>query len=242
MNRTFQRIIFQSKAVLCLVLMLNLSIWTLGCGQAGLSLLGEITIPLTPDHELTTLLKGTDFEGATAVVVNPSTHQFRLVFPDVRREISGAYALPNGQPQLTSLTLTTPAQSVTLQINADKRVTQISNNLGSTWDRPAEWNAQGSAAAASPSTPAAPPSAPAAPSARTIVPGADEYLQANAQLLELARQLDQQNGTGDGSAKAEQSSLFWVPAVFLSIAFVNAGIVTTLIFIFQLIVLINIIL
>ena len=242
MKRSFDGILFQAKAVLCLVLTLNLSIWTLGCGQAGFSLFGEITVPLTPDHQLTALLKGSDFEGATAVVVNPSTHQFRLTFPDGQRDISGSYALSNGQPELTTLTLTTATKSATIQVDSSKHVTQIASNQGSAWDRPGEWNTQGSTAATAPTAPAA-PRAPVAPSAaRTVSPGADAYLQANAQLLELARQVDQQNGTGDDSAKTEQSSLFWVPAALLAFVFVPAGIVATLIFVFELIVIINVIL
>jgi hypothetical protein len=240
MNRSIRSIIFGSKVVLCLTLTLNLSVWAMGCGQVGYSLLGEVTIPLTADHPLAAALKGSDFEGATALAVSPSTHQFRLIFPDGRREMSGTYQPADGQARLTAVTLTTAAQSVTLQLDGDKHVTQIVNNAGSQWQRPAEWNTQGSYVPGAPAAPRA-PAAPSAPSSgRTIAPDADAYLQANAELLELARQADQQSGDDTGGlVKAEQSSLFWVPFALLNLVFVPGGVLATLLFVFQVIALID---
>ncbi len=231
MNRNYGAIIFKTKAVLCLLLTANLSIWGLGCGQVGYSLLGEVVIPLTADHELTEALKGSEFEGATAVAVNPGTQTFRLIFPDGDRQLSGTYINKQGGAELTSVTLATPTQTATLQLGHGQRVTQITSTLGSTWSRPAEWDPPAGSFATAPAAPAA-PAAPSAPSAaREISGAASGYLEANAELLELARQLDEQRGSS--TDKADQNSLVWVAGALLHLVFGPGGIAATLIFIFQ---------
>lgn len=233
MNRNYGAIVFKTKAVLCLLLTANLSIWGLGCGQVGYSLLGEVVIPLTADHELTEALKGSEFEGATAVAVNPGTQTFRLIFPDSERELSGTYINKQTGAELTSVTLATPTQTATLQLGPGQRVTQITSTLGSTWARPAEWDQAASTYAAAPAAPSA-PSAPSAPAAaREISSDASGYLEANAQLLELARQLDEQRGSSID--KTDQSSLVWAAGALLHLVFGGGGIAATLIFIFQVI-------
>jgi len=231
MKRDYQKIIFKAKAVLGVLLTANLCIWGLGCGQVGYSLLGERIIQLTEDHPLTAALKGSDFEGATALAVNPGARTFRLIFPDGQRQLSGTYTNTQTQVELTTVNLTTATQSATLQLGAGQRVVQIASTIGSTWTRPVEWDQAAGNFATAPEAPTAPgaPSWPAA--ARGI--SADAYADANAQLLDLARELDAQGGYGDSAGKAEQSSLIWAAGALLHLVFFPGGIAATLLFIFQ---------
>jgi len=242
MNLALCKTTFKLKAILCVVLTLNVSIWALGCGAVGASLfLGEKTIALTPDHPLTEALNGSDFEGATAVDVSPSTNQFRVIFPNAERELSGSYAMIAGQAVVIGLTFTKGAELLTLKLDAEKRITDIVSNQGQRWQRPVEWNTQ---------APRAPgfATAPAAPTAKTSTSDVDAYLQANSQLLELATQLDQQSGAEDladdasaTSVKAGESSFAWAAAALIAFVFVPGGIFAGLVWVLQLIVLLNLI-
>lgn len=231
MKRDYQAIIFRAKAVLCLLLTANVCIWGLGCGQVGYSMLGEVVIQLTEDHPLTSALKGSEFEGATAIVVNPGMQTFRLIFPDEQRGLSGTYVNAPTAVELTSITLTTAQQTATLQLGTGQRVTQIVSTIGSTWWRPAEWDQTTGNYATAPKAPAA-TGAPSAPSAAKEIT-TDAYAAANAELLGLAQQLDAENGYGDSTVKADQSSFFWAAGALLHLVFVPGGIWATLVFIFQ---------
>jgi len=231
MKRNCQEIIFKAKAVLGVLLTANLCLWGLGCGQVGYSLLGERIIQLTEDHPLTAALKGSDFEGATALAVNPGTQTFRLIFPNGQRQLSGSYTNTQAQVELTSITLITAAQSATLQFGAGQRVVQIASTTGSTWTRPIEWDQATGNFATAPKAPTA-PGAPSTPGAARGI-SANAYTEANAQLLDLARELDVESGYGDSASKADQSSFFWAAGALLHLVFVPGGIAATLLFIFQ---------
>jgi len=229
------RIIFKLKAVVCLMLMLNLSLWSLGCGSAATALfVGDQVISLTADHPLTEALSGSEFAGATAVELSHTTNQFRVIYPDGDRNISGSFATVNGQTAITSLAMTSGSKSVALLINSAKEITQIASNEGATWQRPASWNSS------APGAPSA-PSAPSAATAKTsLVDEANAFVQANAQLLDLAAEIDAESDGDLAVGKAGQSSLFWAVALW-SLILVPGGIHATLLFIIQLLVVLGII-
>ncbi len=229
------RIMFKLKAVFCLLLMLNLCLWSLGCGSAATALfVGDKTISLTADHPLTEALSGSDFAGASAIELSTATNQFRVIYPDDNRNISGSFATVNGETAVTNLTITNGQKSVALLINNAKEITRIASNEGTSWYRPASWNSN------APSAPTA-PSAPAAAGAKTSMDDAtDAFVQANAQLLELAAEIDAESDDGLTADKVGQSSLVWAVALW-SLILVPGGIYTTLLFIIQLLVALGII-
>jgi len=210
MNRVLASLIFKGKATLCVLLMMHLCLWSAGCGQLGQMLPdGSLYVALTPDHPLAAQFDGTVFEGATAVIIHPDSHQFQVVFPDADRQFSGTYAITPAGPTITQLTMATGDESMTFTLDDVKAITSITSSRGANWVRPTDW---------------------AAPAVDANARGVDAYVQANQQLLDLAEQSDQEAGlttggsdqaaTGSTSSptKVADSSLAVLGAVALSFA------------------------
>lgn len=256
MTRETHSIAVKIKAVLCIALTFNLCVWTLGCGQVGNSLFaGEQTISLLPDDALTQQLAGSAFEGATAIKVDASGNQFRLVFPD-ERQLSGTFTSNSGTREIAQLIFRADSTTVTMNFN-NKAITDVSTSAGTEWQRPAEWNTQ---AAAAPSAPTAPTFKSAesdtpssvdpqlqssaegstyTPTPRTPKDSTSEveaYMQANAQLLALAADLDEQGvEPGDDGAKVSASSFAWGIATLAYLFWLPGGILATIIWVFQIV-------
>src|SRR5262245_28909718 len=100
------RNLFKMKSLLCAVLAIYGPIALTGCGNNTLGPgvpLEQIQIPLGPDHPLTQALEGTTFQGAVAMDILPGARQFRLIFPDDGRQVSGSYDLQAGEIILTDV-------------------------------------------------------------------------------------------------------------------------------------------
>ena len=86
----------KGKAVLCVLLILNLNYWT-GCGEAVLTpqntMPGQVErILLTPDHPVSQALAGSQFAGAVALDVDRASGEFSLVYADGEtKQASGRY-------------------------------------------------------------------------------------------------------------------------------------------------------
>jgi len=185
MNRALRRLNVKLKALLCVALIMNLSFWTVGCGQMAMEMPdGSFRIALTPGHPLTSHLQGSAFEGASAIEIKPGGQEFRLIFPDGAKEISGTFSDVSGQLEVTSLTMSQGSQSATLELDASSKcITSISTSTGHRWERPAEWG-----------TP------------EIVGDGADAYLEANHQLMEMAEELDDQQAFSGGSSTGDTVS------------------------------------
>ncbi|MCG8405330.1 MAG: hypothetical protein MI923_09050 [Phycisphaerales bacterium] len=163
------------KAVVCTALILNLHVWAGGCGLNGVFTVdGKIRIALTPDQPLTQTLAGSQFEGATAIEIDPAVNRFTLIFPTADREISGQYSLVKREFAITQLRLARGALSTDLALNNSKQVTSIEVSTGQRWERPAEWTGLTN---------------------DVLANGVDAYLAANIELVDQTRQLD----GGDGA-------------------------------------------
>ncbi|MEK6644668.1 MAG: putative Ig domain-containing protein [Planctomycetota bacterium] len=130
MKRRFQK----AKAVLCALLVCSAHYWS-GCGLSLSPNPDEgIVIPLTADHAVTKALSGTQFVGATAIVVFPSRGLFKLVFPDASREMSGHLSGAPGSHAAAEFTFARDGSSATMQINpVTKQVTNLSASNGFNW-------------------------------------------------------------------------------------------------------------
>lgn len=171
MNRSLRRVLFKTKAIVCIVLILNVQYWA-GCGAAPVSLPdGSYLVQLTADHALTQSLAGTAFSGATAVLINPTTNTFRVIFPDGVREISGRFDAGE-TVTLRQITIGRGAEQIQVSLDAAKHITQIANSNGAVWNRPADWTS----------------------SATTDENTLEAFKQANAELLDAAAALDAQAG------------------------------------------------
>lgn len=230
MNRRMRRLNAKLRALLGVALIVNLSFWTVGCGQMAVELPdGSMRIALTPGHPLTAHLVGTAFEGATAVEIKAGSQEFRFIFADEGRELSGSFTEVNGRPEVASLTMTRGPQSATMQVDpATKCITSITTSTGQSWERPADWTIP-----------------------QVVGDGANGYLDANRQLIEMAEQFDTEGafagttavGDEDGRnnispEKAEQMAFGPLAALFLSFGMVwlyPAGIAAALAWVIQLI-------
>jgi len=239
MNRSFEMFNFRAKAVLCMTLAVAMHV-VVGCGgpSSFFPASSNTLVALTPDHPMAQALAGTSFSNATAIVINPATNQFGLVFPDGSgQQISGTMTYENGQVQVNKLTLAQGSMSATLFFGANQEITNINTSAGPSWQRTVTTQT----AKASQAT--------GTPSARTN--NLESYLAANADLMQYAQQMDSQGVTStvvgqsiDQSAGTGQSvkadAAFWpLAAVFGAIIFIPLGIAATIIFILELVVVIN---
>lgn len=186
MLKKTRRLFSAAKAILCIVLVLNLHLWVGGCGIGGVVMIdGKLRVNLTPDQPLTQVLAGSAFEGATAIEIDPATHRFRLIFPDENRDISGQYNLNKGQFSITQFHVEQGSRTADLALNSSKQVTSIQTSTGLQWNRPSEWVGL---------------------PVETISSGVDAYVGANIELVDVARQFDGGGGervpptpVGDGT-------------------------------------------
>lgn len=227
MNRVWDRLVFKLKALLCVALVMNLGLWTFGCGQTAMEMPdGSIRLALTPGHPLAVHLQGSAFEGATALEIRPGGQEFRFIFPDDARSISGQFTEVNGRYEVSSLTMVRGTESATLELDpASKCITRMSTSGGYLWERPAEWG-----------TPA------------VAGDGVDAYLDANRELLALAEDVDGRPGDySDGEMggsspvspeKAGQAAFGPAAALLLALGMAvlhPAGIAAAVIWVIQLI-------
>jgi len=156
-------------------------------------LTGIMRIDLSPDHALTKALNKSVLVGAEAFELDPVRRSFRVVFADAGREVTGTYAVVDGAFTITQFTFGRLGRSVTMSLDLSKRVRTIVTDDGFAWQRPANWS--------------------------LIEPSSDGvkgYVEANAQLLDFAKGVDQgrppspNNGTtnpGGGDFDTELSAL-----------------------------------
>lgn len=220
--------LFKAKALLGVALVFNLVVVT-GCGQSALFLPESTeTLELSADHPLAQQLADTPFDGATAIQVDRSTKSFRLVYPDTNTQLSGKFATTEeGQAYVSSFTIGQGGQVVTLKINSRKEITDIDTSAGARWQR------------VSTAAPAA-PTAPRAPGAKAMASDIDAYLDANADLIAMAQQIDDQGGAQFGKDAASS-----FPFAFLALSYVwfaPWGVLLTLYFVFQVVVVLDLVL
>ncbi|MBN2561706.1 MAG: hypothetical protein JXQ75_12330, partial [Phycisphaerae bacterium] len=184
MKRTCHHHVFKLKALLCVLLTLNVQFWLGGCAPAPVPFSpGATRIELTPGHPLSMALRGSAFEGATAVEVDPGKGEFRLIFPDAGRQLSGKYAEANGTPTITEFHAANGLNSATIHLDISKHVTSITTSDGHVFTAPTDW-------ATSPAS----------------TEGANAYERANAQLLDFARQLNSQSNPGPSAGSGSGGS------------------------------------
>ncbi len=129
----FRQVIFKSKAVLCVLLVLNLHAWIAGCtGPAEITapLSGIVRIELSPDHALTKALNNSVLIGAEAFEIDPVRKSFRVIFAEANREVTGTYAVMDGAFTITEFTFGRFGRSVTMGLDLSKRVRTIVTDDG----------------------------------------------------------------------------------------------------------------
>ena len=125
MNILHHRTLFKMKSLLCMLLVLYGPIALIGCGNSMLGPgvpLAQIQIALGADHPLTQALAGTNFQGAVAMDIFPGARQFRLVFPDDERQVSGSYDSQGGEIILTQVNFKNDVGAATVEFDAQRRV------------------------------------------------------------------------------------------------------------------------
>jgi len=251
MNTSLDHRVFQAKAVLCIVLALNVQFWLGGCGISGCGFdaapfgslpAGTFRIELTPEHPLSVALRNTAFADARAVEIDPATRQFRVIFPDEVRQMSGKYVYEKGAPTVTEFRVAAGLASATMELDASKHVTRITTGDSGAAEPAARTStAPEPASVPTPSTPTVSlASNPTSDDHVWVTPaewlqapissvGANGYERANAQLLAFAREMDDK-----ASTKTSQASFAPVLLVFGVLAAIWAigAILSTLTIIF----------
>lgn len=181
-----QQVILKSRAALGALLVLNLHVWIAGCtGPAGIAapLAGILRIELSPDHALNKALNNSVLIGAEAFEIDPVRKSFRVIFAEENRNVTGTYAVINGAFTITQFTFGRFGRSVTMSLDLSKRVRTIVTDDGFVWQRPANWS--------------------------LIEPssdGVEGYVEANAQLLDVAKGVDQGQTPNPGNGTTNPGS------------------------------------
>lgn len=141
MNIIKPHLLFKMKSVLCALLMFYAPLIMAGCGNNLIGIdgaLSQLQIPLSPDDPLTQALAGTSFQGAVAINVLPGSQQFRLVFRDDVRQVSGHYSIEGGSFTISEFTFKNSDGSATVRLDGQRRVQSITSWDGESWSRPAD--------------------------------------------------------------------------------------------------------
>ncbi len=192
MNILHTRNLFKMKSVLCMLLMLYGPVVLTGCGNNPLGPgvpIAQLQIPISPDGSLSQALAGTSFQGAVAIAIMPASQQFRLIFRDDVRQVSGFYALKNGEFTLTGFSFKNADGSASVRLDSERKVESITTSGGESWERLAQDLA----------------------SARTTVtstdPSANPYMAANADLIQFAASMDQSTAVPTPSSSTSSGAL-----------------------------------
>ncbi|HKQ49077.1 MAG TPA: hypothetical protein VJZ71_13485 [Phycisphaerae bacterium] len=196
MNILHQRNLFKMKSVLCALLALYGPIALTGCGNNMLGPavpLAQIQIPLGPDHPLTAALAGTTFQGAVAMDILPVARQFRLVFRDEERQVSGSYDFQGGEIILTGVDFKNTTGAASVQFDPQRRVESITTSAGEAWVRPAD------------------------DVARAVETGdaANAYIAANADLIAIAQSMDENRGAASPTSNSSTGGSSTTPGVIV---------------------------
>ncbi|OWY73189.1 hypothetical protein B7486_02245 [cyanobacterium TDX16] len=128
-----RRFLYRLKALLCAALILNINYWA-GCGASSFDAAQAIRINLTPDHPLTLELNNTAFGGAIALEIDPSSNQFRLIYPEPDRIIQGGYGEGRDGLALTNLATSRRGKNTSMEFNPKtKQVTRVISARGDQW-------------------------------------------------------------------------------------------------------------
>ncbi|MCG8404496.1 MAG: hypothetical protein MI923_04775 [Phycisphaerales bacterium] len=166
----------QFTAILSVLLILNLHVWLGGCGNpAGIAAPVNTRGVLSPDHPLVRALENSALVGATGFEIDSVKSTFQVIFVDETHRLNGKYAQGHGGDYtITELAIGRQGDSVTLTFDLGKRVTSIRTGNGVTWQAPAKT----AASSIQPSS----------------AGGTQAYVDANVELLNLAREVDRQSG------------------------------------------------
>jgi len=183
MSSRLNRLIFQGKVTLCLILMVQMQFLMGGCGIGAGSLLpaDQLRIPINFGDEMNLALRNTPFSSATAIDVFPSQQNFSLVIPDSTRKLSGKYAFRDNAFTITEFFVQNANRSATIMMDDFKHVSRITTSNGLDWKLPPDTSKSNVASAIS-------------------ATGLDAYLQANSVLLDVAKQLDVESATAAGAS------------------------------------------
>ncbi|MCG8408182.1 MAG: Ig-like domain-containing protein, partial [Phycisphaerales bacterium] len=174
MTQYHRRLFSKAKAVLCVLLILNLNYW-IGCGQTLLTpqnpTPGDVErIPLPPDHPVSQALDGSQFAGAIAIDVDRASGRFSLAYADGEtKQASGRFVGQGVAMSIIEFSFSRDGQGATLHLDPDtKQVTLLTTTTGFEWRPSVQVSAREIASDAQ---------------------GAEAYLAANAELLELEEDL-----------------------------------------------------
>jgi len=171
MSRAMRRAGQKVVALFCVALSLNLNLMIAGCTQTGVlgGVPNLVRIPLTQDHPISRALRDTNFDGAIFFDALPKQESFRLVYLRDGRDFSGTYSFTGSEMLLNDLRLEADGRWVEIRFNDRKQIVAISSSDGTNWTRDKDDGARAVA---------------------DVAPGVDGYIEANADILVAAEEID----------------------------------------------------
>ena len=161
-----------SKGLLGVILILNLHVWSGGCGQRAVApiLSGDVLrIPLTASHPLKQVLSGSSFEEALGIELHPAEGSFRFLFPNQSTQMTGEFARLGSQIAITQFSIAADGRAAIIRLDpVSKQVRLITTSEGVQWKPSVEYPAR---------------------TDRNTAHGVDAYLASNLELLEIEQQL-----------------------------------------------------
>ncbi|MEK6644671.1 MAG: hypothetical protein AABZ08_12270 [Planctomycetota bacterium] len=231
MNRFIDTLIHKAKAVLCICLMVGLHVALPGCGQTAFSPANTIATPVSEADALGQTMAGTPMAGAKAIEFDQITKSFRVVYADGSARITGQVATDaNGDHYVSQIVVTNGERAITLSINSSKQITDVVTAQG-VWQRPVTTNAPSA------------PGAPTAPGARATG-DVDQFVLANAELFSLSQQADDlgfSSSTDQAQPKADTAAFAPLLWAIGGLALWPIGAFATLLFVVELVVVLNVI-
>lgn len=198
-----KRIAFQAKAMLCTALIITQPL-LIGCQSTPVTApIENITaaryhVELTGTDDMSLALEGTTYQGASAIDVFPAQQRFELVFSDSDRKLSGTYAFVNGEFTILEFGYANKENTANFSFSEAKQITRITTNKGE-WKRPPE----------------------SFKAPNKDLTGVDAYKAANADIIELAQELDATGAKADGGGLIVllAFALLWSAYLFAPVAF-----------------------
>ncbi len=185
MTQQFKSMWHVARATLSILLVLNLHVWSTGCGGISpFDASGWIRINLGSTDLLKSTLLQSGFSQTTALEINPTTLQFRLMDSGPSRQVTGTYAIIAGEPVVSKIEFARNDVRVEFAFDGLKRITSISTSTGQRW---------------TPDDPTA------APLFGPGLSGVDAYLGANQELVNEVRRMDSPLSTPGHPAGGTQS-------------------------------------
>lgn len=222
---TLDPLLFKAKAMLAIIVLAMTPMFVMGCGQTSLP--AATGLPVANADALSQKLVGTPFANPRLIEVSRPNRSFRIISGDGSSTVSGQYSTDSsGQAFVSSFAMSTRDRAISLKFNEARQITEVITS-GGLWR----------------SIDAPPLSSTSSGVGARAVNQVDTYVAANAEVLSLARQADGQAASTASieiPVKADGQALALPLLIFGSMALWPIGAAMTILWVIEVVVILNI--